>query len=151
MPRSTAAKSREPKAAKGFTEEERAAMRARIREERARANAGNGDGEHQVREAIAAMQPASRVMAERLHSIIRATAPDLVPRTWYGMPAYSKDDQVLCYFRPPEKFKTRYAILGFSDEAKLDEGQMWPTEFALTALDDGEEARIVALLKRALG
>lgn len=151
MPARTSVRTNENKGRSGFTEEERAAMRARVREARPRGKPGNVDGEAQVREAIAAMQPTSRAMAERLHAIIRATAPGLVPRTWYGMPAYSKDDQVVCYFRPPEKFKTRYATLGFSDEAKLDEGQMWPTDFALTGLDAAEESRIVALLKRAVG
>jgi|ERR1700691_3099689 uncharacterized protein YdhG (YjbR/CyaY superfamily) len=136
---------------KGFTDAERAAMRERASELRARPRAGTGDGERDVLAKIAEMQVSDRVMAERLHRIIRATAPGLSPRTWYGMPAYSKDDQVLCFFRSAEKFKTRYATLGFSDEAMLDEGSMWPTDFALTALTAVEEARIVALLKKALG
>jgi uncharacterized protein YdhG (YjbR/CyaY superfamily) len=136
---------------KGFTDAERAAMRERAAELRARPRAGTGDGERDVLAKIAEMQVSDRVMAERLHRIIRATAPGLSPRTWYGMPAYSKDDQVLCFFRSAEKFKTRYATLGFSDEAMLDEGSMWPTDFALTALTAVEEARIVALLKKALG
>jgi uncharacterized protein YdhG (YjbR/CyaY superfamily) len=97
------------------------------------------------------MEASDRVMAQRLHAIIKAHAPTLVPRTWYGMPAYSKDDQVVCFFRNAGKFKTRYATLGFSDAAKLDEGHMWPTDFALTELTGAEEARIIALLKKALG
>ena len=99
---------------------------------------------------IAEMEPAARVMAERLHRIIRANAPTLVPRTWYGMPAYSKDDEVVCFFRNAGKFKTRYSTLGFSDSAKLDNGHMWPTDFAMTKLADAEETRIIALLKLAL-
>ena len=99
---------------------------------------------------IAEMQDADRVMAERLHAIIRATAPDLAPRTWYGMPAYAKDDKVLCYFRDAHKFKTRYATFGFSDKARLDDGAMWPTAFALTELTDAEEARIVGLVQQAV-
>lgn len=126
-------------------------MREAIRERRARSKTGKADGEQDVRAKIAGMTEPDRSMAERVHSIIRATAPDLVPRTWYGMPAYSRNDQVLCYFRPAEKFKTRYATLGFSDEAKLDEGHMWPTDFALTKLTAAEEERIVALVRRAAG
>lgn len=126
-------------------------MRERARELRNRARAGTGDGERDVLEKIAAMRPSDRAMAERIHAIVRTTAPMLSPRTWYGMPAYSKDDQVLCYFRAAEKFKTRYATLGFSDEAQLDEGHMWPTDFALVRLTATEEARIVGLLRRAVG
>jgi uncharacterized protein YdhG (YjbR/CyaY superfamily) len=135
----------------GFTEEEKAAMRERAREFRAKRKAGKTDGEADLKAAIAKMDPSDRVMAERLHRIIRANAPTLVPRTWYGMPAYSKDDEVLCFFRNAGKFKTRYATLGFSDGSKLDEGNMWPTDFALTKLTDVEEGRIVALLRKALG
>jgi uncharacterized protein YdhG (YjbR/CyaY superfamily) len=134
-----------------FSEEEKAAAREAVRERRARARGGREDGERDVREKIAEMQPSSRVMAERLHALMKANAPELAPRTWYGMPAYAKDGELVCYFRPPEKFKTRYATLGFSDSAKLDEGRMWPTEFALTELTPVEEARIVALVKRAMG
>lgn len=136
--------------ASGFTEEERAAMREAVRERAARSRPGRIDTELAVRAAIAKMQPSDRVMAERLHALIKAAAPTLTPRTWYGMPAYAKDDQVLCYFRPAEKFKTRYATLGFSDEATLDEGRMWPTDFALTGLTPAEEVRIIALVKRAV-
>jgi uncharacterized protein YdhG (YjbR/CyaY superfamily) len=142
-------KSSAEKSARGFTEEERAAMREAVRERRA-SRAGGADGERDVLAKIAAMGPADRAMAERLHAIVRSHAPMLTPRTWYGMPAYAKDGEVLCYFRPAEKFKTRYATLGFSDEAKLDEGRMWPTDFALTGLTATEEARIVALVTKAV-
>ena len=140
---------RAPKPASGFTEGERAAMRERARELRAQAD--RADGERDLLEKIAAMPGSDRAMAERLHRIVKAHAPGLSPRTWYGMPAYAKDDQVLLFFRSAEKFKTRYATLGFSDEANLDEGHMWPTDFALTELGPTEEARITALLKRAVG
>ena len=136
----------------GFTAEERAAMKERSRELKA---AGRGkkasDGESDVLAKIAEMQGPDRVMAERLHALIRASTPELSPRTWYGMPAYAKDDKVLCYFKPAEKFKTRYATLGFSDKANLDEGAMWPVEFALTAWTGTEEKRISELVKRAMG
>ncbi len=125
-------------------------MRERARELKARPRAGKPDGERDVLAKIAEMQASDRVMAERLHAIIKANAPALSPKTWYGMPAYAKDDQVVCFFQSAQKFKTRYATLGFSDEANLDEGRMWPTVFALTALTAAEEARIVALVKRAL-
>lgn len=134
----------------GFTEEERAAMRERAREARARPRAGKADGEHDVLAKIAEMQSPDRVMAERLHALIKAHAPDLAPRTWYGMPAYSRNDQIVCFFQSSQKFKTRYATLGFSDEANLDEGHMWPSAYALTELGAAEEARIVSLLKKAL-
>lgn len=139
-----------PKAAPQFTEEERAAMRERVRELKTRPRAGNADGERDVLTKIAAMSPSDRAMATRLHAIIKTHAPTLSPRTWYGMPAYTKNDQVVCFFQCAEKFKTRYATLGFSDEANLDEGRMWPTGFALTEVTDTEERRIVTLLKRAL-
>ena len=135
----------------GFTTEERSAMKERIRELRAGPRTRTGDGERDVLDKIAAMQASDRVMAQRIHALVTAIAPGLSPRTWYGMPAYSQDDQVVCFFRPAEKFKTRYATLGFSDEAKLDEGRMWATDFALTGLTATEEARITALLKRAIG
>ncbi len=125
-------------------------MRERVRELRARSHAST-DGEGDVRAKIAEMSPADRAIAEGLHEIVRTHAPSLTPRTWYGMPAYSKDDEVLCYFRPAGKFKTRYAVLGFSDAARLDDGRMWPTEFALREMTSAEEERIVTLLKRALG
>lgn len=139
----------EQKSAKGFTKEERAAMRERVKELKARAAAA--DGERDVLAKIAEMQPSDRVMAERIHAIVRTNAPALSPKTWYGMPAYAKDEQVVCFFRSAEKFGTRYATLGFSDEAKLDDGKMWPTDFALKGLTAAEETRIVALVKRALG
>ncbi len=134
---------------KGFTAEERAAMKERVRE--LRASAAKADGEADVLAKIAEMPPADRAMAERLHALVKATAPQLVPRTWYGMPAYTKDDKVVCFFRSAQKFKTRYATLGFSDKANLDEGAMWPTDFALTKLTGAEEAKIRALVKKAVG
>jgi uncharacterized protein YdhG (YjbR/CyaY superfamily) len=134
----------------GFTEEERAAMREAIRERKARPRTGKEDGERDVLEKIATMQASDRTLAERLHAIVKANAPALSSRTWYGMPAYARDDQVVCFFQPAEKFKARYATLGFSDEANLDEGHMWPTTFALTELTAAEEARIAALVKRAV-
>ena len=135
----------------GFTAEERAAMKERSRELKAAGRARRqADGESDVLAKIAEMQGTDRVMAERLHALIKASAPELSPRTWYGMPAYAKDDKVLCYFKPAEKFKTRYATLGFSDKANLDEGAMWPVEFALTAWTGTEEKRISALVKRAM-
>jgi hypothetical protein len=132
----------------GFTAEERAAMRERVRELKSRAS--KEEGEREVLSKIAEMQDSDRAMAERIHAIIQANAPGLSAKTWYGMPAYAKDDQVVCFFRCAEKFGTRYATLGFSDEAKLDEGHMWPTDFALTKLTATDEARIVALVKRAV-
>jgi uncharacterized protein YdhG (YjbR/CyaY superfamily) len=137
---------------KGFTPEERAAMRERARELKAaeRAEKDRAAGDSDVLAKIAEMQPSDRAMAERLHAIIKASAPELAPRTWYGMPAYAKDDKILCFFKPAEKFKTRYATLGFSDKANLDEGAFWPVEFALEDLTAAEEARIVALLNKAV-
>ncbi|MCI4343089.1 MAG: DUF1801 domain-containing protein [Thermoplasmata archaeon] len=135
----------------GFTEEERSAMRERARELRAPRGSGKSDGEGDVKAKIAQMSPSDRAIALRVHAIIRANAPTLSPRTWYGMPAYSKGDQVLCFFRNAGKFKTRYSTLGFSDEANLDDGPMWPTDFAITNLTGAEETRIIALLKKALG
>jgi uncharacterized protein YdhG (YjbR/CyaY superfamily) len=134
-----------------FTEEERAAMREAVRERRARPRAGKADGERDVLAKIAEMQRPDRVMAERIHAIIKVNAPTLSPKTWYGMPAYAKEDRVVCFFRSAQKFKTRYATLGFSDEANLDEGHMWPTDFALKELTPTEEARIAALVKKAVG
>ena len=130
----------------GFTAEEKAAMRARARELKAEA-----DGESAVREAIAAMSPKDRAIAKRLHELIKATAPDLSPKTWYGMPAYARDGKVVCFFRKAGKFKDRYATFGFNDSAKLDEGSMWPTAFALTKLTAADEAKIRALVKKAVG
>ena len=132
----------------GLSEGERAAMKERMRELKAQAE--GADGEKQLLAKIAEMGPSDRSMAKRIHEIVKANAPLLSSRTWYGMPAYSKDDEVICFFKAAEKFKSRYATLGFSDEAKLDEGHMWPTDFALTELTSVEEAKIIALLKRAL-
>ncbi len=137
------------KKSKGFTDEERAAMRERARE--LKAEKDRAGGEAAVLEKIAEMQESDRAMAERLHAIIKATAPALSPKTWYGMPAYAKDGKVLCFFQSAQKFKTRYATFGFSDTANLDEGAMWPTSFALKELTATEEARIVALAKKAVG
>jgi uncharacterized protein YdhG (YjbR/CyaY superfamily) len=133
----------------GFSAEERAAMRERARELKA-AKAG-ADGEAQVLAKIAAMPEPERVMAERLHAVIRAAGPSLAPRTWYGMPAYSHDGQVLCFFQSAAQFKARYMTLGFSDEARLDEGPLWATSFALVELTPEVEARISELVRRALG
>jgi uncharacterized protein YdhG (YjbR/CyaY superfamily) len=132
--------------AKGFTDEERAAMKDRIEELRG----DKADGESAVLAKIAAMQEPDRTMAKRVHAIIRAGAPALTPRLWYGMPAYSKGDKVVCFFQDAAKFKSRYATLGFSDKANLDEGAMWPVVFALERLSAAEEARIGALVKKAL-
>jgi uncharacterized protein YdhG (YjbR/CyaY superfamily) len=133
-----------------FTDEERAAMKERARELRRAGRGGKADGERDLLAKVAAMQEPDRAMAERLHGIIRACAPVLSPRTWYGMPAYAKDGKVVCFFQDAKKFKTRYATLGFSDKANLDEGAMWPTAFALKKLTATEETKIVALLEQAL-
>jgi uncharacterized protein YdhG (YjbR/CyaY superfamily) len=142
------------RASEGFTDEERTAMKERAQELKAAARRGsraaNSDGESEVLAKITEMPEPDRLMAERLHAIIKASAPDLSPRTWYGQPAYAKDGNVICFFQPAQKFKTRYATLGFSDKAKLDDGGMWPTYFALKELTAAEEARIIALLKKAL-
>jgi uncharacterized protein YdhG (YjbR/CyaY superfamily) len=130
----------------GFTAEEKAAVRARARELKDRA-----DGESAVRASIAAMSAQDRAIAERLHELITAAAPDLSPKTWYGMPAYARDGKVVCFFRNAGKFKERYAMFGFNDSAKLDEGSMWPVAFALTKLTAADEAKIRALVKRAVG
>jgi uncharacterized protein YdhG (YjbR/CyaY superfamily) len=131
----------------GFTAEEKAAMRARARELKAGA-----EGESAVREAIAAMSPQDRAIGKRLHELIKAAAPDLVPKTWYGMPAYAnKDGKVVCFFRNAGKFKERYAMFGFNDSAKLDDGSMWPIAFALKKLTAADEAKISKLVKKAVG
>ena len=130
----------------GFTAEEKAAMKARARELKDKT-----DGESAAIAAIAAMSPQDRAIAKRLHELIKATAPDLSPKTWYGMPAYAKDGKVVCFFRNAGKFKERYAMFGFNDTAKLDEGSMWPVAFALTKLTAANEARIRALVKKAVG
>jgi uncharacterized protein YdhG (YjbR/CyaY superfamily) len=140
------------KTSKGFTDDERAAMKERAKELKAeaRANKNRADGERDVLAAIGAMKGTDRAMAKRLHEIITATAPDLWPKTWYGMPAYAKDGKVVCYFQNAQKFKSRYATFGFSDEANLDEGAMWPVAFALKKLTAAEEAKIAALVKKAV-
>jgi hypothetical protein len=142
------------KTSKGFTGEEKAAMRERARELKAAARRGprgdKADGESEVLAKIAEMAEPDRALAERLHALITSSAPDLLPRLWYGMPAYAKDGKVVCHFQDARKFKTRYATLGFSDEAKLDEGAMWPVAFALTELTAADEARIGALVKQAV-
>jgi hypothetical protein len=142
------------KASKGFTDDERAAMRERAQEAKAAARrsprASKADGESDVLAKIAAMPKTDRAMAERLHALIKASAPTLVPRTWYGMPAYAKDGKVVCFFQSAQKFKTRYATLGFSDKANLDDGAMWPTGFALKGLTAAEEKKIGALVKKAV-
>ena len=152
--REPSAKRTTGKASKGFTDEERAAMRERARELKAAARrgprAGKADGESDVLAKIADMPEPDRAMAERLHAIIRASAPALSPKTWYGMPAYAKDGNVVCFFQSAQKFKTRYATFGFSDKANLDRGAMWPTSFALKELTAAEEARISALVKKAV-
>jgi uncharacterized protein YdhG (YjbR/CyaY superfamily) len=142
------------KTSEGWTDEERAAMRGRAQELKAAARrgprAGKADGESDVLAKIAEMPEPDRAMAERLHAVIKASAPALSPRTWYGMPAYAKDGNVVCFFQSAQKFKTRYATFGFSDKANLDEGAMWPTAFALKELTSAEEARIGALVKKAV-
>ena len=142
------------RAFQGFTDEERAAMKERVQELKADARrgprAGKADGESAVLAKIAEMPEPDRAMAERLHAIIKASAPVLAPRLWYGMPAYAKDGSVVCFFQSGQKFKTRYATFGFSDKANLDEGAMWPTAFALKELTAAEEARIGALVKKAV-
>jgi uncharacterized protein YdhG (YjbR/CyaY superfamily) len=139
-------------ASKGFTAEERAAMKERARELKAeaRADKDRAAGESALLAKIAEMPGPDRAMAERVHAIVKASAPALSPKTWYGMPAYAKDGKVVCYFQSAEKFKSRYATFGFSDEANLDEGAMWPTSFALKELTAADEARIRALVKKAV-
>jgi uncharacterized protein YdhG (YjbR/CyaY superfamily) len=140
------------KTSKGFTAEERAAMKARAQEVKAeaRANRNREDGERETLAAITAMKGKDRAMAKRLHAMIKASAPALWPKTWYGMPAYAKDGKVVCFFQSAEKFNARYATLGFSDTANLDQGTMWPTGFALKELTAADEKKIVALLKKAV-
>jgi uncharacterized protein YdhG (YjbR/CyaY superfamily) len=138
------------KKSEGFTAEERAAMRERAKE--LKAEAQKADGERAVLAKIAEMPETDRAMAERIHEIVKASAPELSPKTWYGMPAYAnKDGKVVCFFQSAEKFNARYATFGFSDKANLDEGAMWPTSFALKELTAAAEARIGALVKRAAG
>ncbi len=140
----------ERKPAKGFTDEERAAMKERARELKSAGRGGKADGESDVLAKIAEMPKPDRVLAERLHALIKASAPALAPRTWYGMPAYAKDGKVVCFFQSAHKFKSRYATFGFNDTANLDTGAMWPTSFALKELTAADEARIAALVKKAV-
>ena len=136
------------KKAPQFTAEERAAMKERVRE--LKAGEDKAAGESDVLAKLAEMAPADRALGERIHALIKAAAPELQPRTWYGMPAYARDGKIVCHFQPAGKFKTRYATLGFSDAAKLDEGNIWPNSYAVTKLGGDDEARIRALLKKAL-
>ena len=136
------------KKSKSFSAEERAAMKERARE--LKAESERADGESALLAKIAEMKGNDRAMAKRLHAIVKANAPGLSPKTWYGMPAYARDGKVVCFFKSAEKFKSRYATLGFGEEANLDEGAMWPTDFALKKLTATEEARIVALVKKAV-
>ncbi len=135
------------KTSQTFSAEEKSAMRQRARE----AKAGEADGESEALAKIAEMSGPDRAMAERLHAIVRAAAPTLTPKTWYGMPAYARDGKIICFFQPASKFKTRYATLGFNDSARLDDGAMWPVAYALTELTPEVEARIAALVKQAAG
>jgi hypothetical protein len=137
-----------PKPAKTFTPEERAAMRERARE--LKAAEGRAEGEATVVAKIAEMPKPDRALAERIHALIKASAPDLASKTWYGMPAYTKDDKIICFFKPASKFGVRYATLGFNDAANLDDGNMWPSEFAITKLTPADEKRISALVKQAV-
>jgi uncharacterized protein YdhG (YjbR/CyaY superfamily) len=143
------------KTSQGWTDEERAAMKERARELKAESRrgkrAGKANAESEVLAKIAEMPAPDRTMAERLHAIIKASAPALSPKLWYGMPAYAKDGKVVCYFTPASKFKSRYATFGFNDDANLDDGTMWPTSFALTELTAADEAKIGALVKKAVG
>jgi uncharacterized protein YdhG (YjbR/CyaY superfamily) len=136
------------KTSKGFTDEEKAAMRERARE--LKAEAAKADGETELLAAIAKMQEPDRTMAKKLHSLIKAAAPALAPKTWYGMPAYTKDGNIICFFQNAGKFKARYQTLGFTDKAKLDDGAMWPNSYALMKLTGDDEARIRALVKKAV-
>jgi uncharacterized protein YdhG (YjbR/CyaY superfamily) len=147
--RKAAGKTTKKSAPKGFTAEEREAMRERAKELKA-ARGGKADGESAVLEKLASMSESDRKMGERIHAIIMASAPGLSPRLWYGMPAYALDGNVLCFFQGAQKFKTRYSTLGFTDKAKLDEGQMWATGFALLQLNEAVEAKVIALVKKAV-
>jgi uncharacterized protein YdhG (YjbR/CyaY superfamily) len=145
---SSASKKQSP----AFTADERAAMRERAKELKAEARRGadRAQGEKDLLEKIAQMPPADRAIAKRLHAIITATAPELAPKTWYGMPAYAKDGKNVCFFQAADKFKARYATLGFTDSANLDQGSMWPTSFAVKKLTAAEETKIRALVKKAV-
>ena len=151
--RKSAKRATASKKSASFSQEEQAAMKERARELKAegRRGASESDGEREVLARIASMAEPDRGMAERLHAIVKTHAPSLAPRTWYGMPAYAKDGKVVCFFQDMQKFKTRYATLGFSDKANLDDGAMWPTAFALKKLGPAEEATIIKLVKKAVG
>ena len=144
----TKSKTATGKKSEGFTAEERAAMKERAKE--LKAEARGADGEQAVLAKIAEMPPKDRAIAKRLHALVKASAPSLEPKTWYGMPAYAKDGKVVCYFQSAHRFKSRYGTFGFSDKANLDDGAMWPTSFAVKELTDAEEARIAALVKQAV-
>lgn len=148
MPAAKAKKAAGKRSSSGLTAEERAALKETMAE---RKRGGKGDGAADLRAKVAAMPQPDRGMAERLHAIVMAAVPGLQPKTWYGMPAWAKDGQVLCFFTPASKFKTRYSTFGFSDEAILDEGAMWPVSFALKAMGAAEEAKVAALVKKAAG
>ena len=137
----------------GFSKEERDAMKARARELKAeeRENKKREDGENDLLAAIADMPDSDRIMAEQIHAIVKEVAPDLMPKTWYGMPAYARDNKVVCFFQAADKFKARYATFGFNDDANLDDGAMWPTSFALKEITAAEKARIAELVARAVG
>ena len=140
------------KTSTGFTDEERAAMKERADElKAAKRGSSKADGESAVLEKIAEMPDEDRVFAERLHAVLLANAPDLAPKTWYGMPAYARDGKIVCFFQSAAKFKARYATLGFNDEARLDDGDMWPTSFALKGWTDTVEQQVVTLVKKAAG
>ncbi|MFE6818414.1 iron chaperone [Streptomyces sp. NPDC057677] len=155
MSNSTAAQGKSSAKYDGFTEEERDAMKERATELKSTARRGSrsakADGEADALAKIAEMTDTDRVLAERIHAIVKEHAPGLAPKTWYGMPAYAKDGKVVCFFQSAQKFKSRYATLGFSDLAQLDEGSLWATSYALTELTDADEARIAALIARAAG
>jgi uncharacterized protein YdhG (YjbR/CyaY superfamily) len=138
--------------AKGFTDDEKGAMKERAKELKAEArrDAAKADGEKDVLAKIAEMPESDRIMAERIHAVIKASAPALASKTWYGMPAYAKDGKIVCFFQAADKFKARYATFGFNDDAKLDDGSMWPTSWALTKLTAADEAKIGALVKKAV-
>ncbi|HET9768114.1 MAG TPA: DUF1801 domain-containing protein [Thermoanaerobaculia bacterium] len=152
-PRSAKSAAAKGKPREGFTDDEREAMKERVKELKAAGRRGSGadaDGERDLLAKIAEMREPDRAMGKRLHEIVKAAAPGLSPRTWYGMPAYAKDGKVLCFFQSAQKFKSRYATFGFSDVANLDDGEMWATTFALKKLTAAEEARIAALVKKAV-
>lgn len=147
-PKSAKSTTKTDKGSEGFTADERAAMRERARE--LKAASSKADGERDLLAKIAEMPEPDRAIAERIHAIVQANAPGLAPKTWYGMPAYARDGKVVCFFKAADKFKSRYATLGFEEDANLDDGAMWPTSYALTKLTPADEARIAALVKKAV-